>query len=1042
MPLRGDFDVEWDDDAEELIADLVISPDDSPEEVQLKSRLLEVYNARLKRRDAVKDFLFDRQMLDFTSLKSTDRRGTRDEKELAARLRVFSRLLEKTEYEAFQHSIMTEYRISKDVYKYAQSRKNGVRNLSEVDIYEVERRVRAARLADAAKLVLKNTGRKKSSAKSSAASKRDCTSVIRSPAPNRIASPSSSPILCLNSSLNVQCTGFGTGKGTPAGGSESGSVMAVDPMPNGDEAGREVPNESKTAALRKARERKRIMRSRYPQVEAMPVNGLDDAAELTEKEKTLCSAMQIPPKEFLRLRDAMLYTASQDIKRSARYKRNGECNPAYALRATPSRVKSLNGQPNGGDRVNVARRPMTRSLAAATGVAKPARKTGEVIAPPRYRVKPVTLTPIPDAQESATVAQAHAAIQNTEVEVERVQTRSRTQASKANPAEGPESHRKEDLNGNGNAQRGNTKRAKAKAELAQALPQRKAGDRLMNSTSDATHRSAADDVKKTQLNVAGDVRIGIRGSRVLHEAKEIPGNGGLHELKVDNTGDIMAESVGESGTRLTLTLRLPALAEHRSPKESSPGKVTVAIDVATPKKALILEKGNSDGARCNIAVVNAKQKLSFADEDTFETKEVLSSGSAGFSDTSKCIAYGAEGKSLERTNKGQRRSRCRAIKGNKHTPRQIADQEARYSSPGVETEILDGSHAPVRLRNDSKPHARAPPNGKHLHPTAPGDEGLGSVVEVNLQHVGRNGRKDVGASRKIAREHGIGGTDRSPKAEVAACVEFAAMDITEEILDEGRADSVDRRSSENTFEGGSISSEALDIPPRRGEPEILETPRQGEENFIVIPRRKHLKDSPSPQASVRTSESEDSLRNALSRGRKVGERRVRTRLTLPKDKHGGDLEGSSVPSSPDVEDSGDEDYAVEEDFEDESNPPVDNKLLRQTSRSSDETPTRTRKSSRLVKRSCRIDESPDAPSRPAKVAKPSGRKRGRPSKSNREKAGYPAGEVLLSARKPPATPVRISRKRGRPALAEGAKVGAPSKSRRIGSKRYSLRRRG
>lgn len=1080
MPLRGDFDVEWDDDAEELIADLVISPDDSPEEVELKARLLDMYDARLKRRDAVKDFLFDRQMLNFTSLKSTDRRGTRDEKELAARLKVFSRLLDKTAYEAFQHSVMTEYRISKDVYKYAQSRKNGVRKLSEVDIYEVERKIRAARLAEAAKPVSKKAGRRKSAAKSSAAPKRDRTSVIRSPASNPIVSLSSSPspVLCLNSSLNVQCAPLGTEKGTSAGGSESGSVIAVDPTANGDGAGTGVLSESKTAALRKARERKRIMRSPYPQVAAIPINDLEDASELTEKEKTLCSALQIPPKEFLRLRDAMLYTASQDIKRSARSKRNGECRPAYALRATRSRAKGLNGQPDGDDRVNIAKRPMTRSLTAATRVTKP----GEVIAPPRYRVRPVKPTPIPDTQESAMDALAHTAIQVTEVEVERVQTRSRAQVAEEIASEAHEINCNEDLKGNGDGQRGKSKREKVTAEIDQALSQRKPDDKLMGSTSDATRRNAADKAKKTEQNLTGDVRIGSRGYRAQPGSKEIPGNGGLHEGGVDNTGDIMAESVGQSGTRLTLTLTLPGLEEQGSPRKPSPRKVTVAIEVTPPKEAAIPEKCKSDAAMCNLAVVNAKQALSFADEDTFETEEVLSSGSAGFSDRSKGTAHGAKRRSLEKTNKGHRKSRCRASKGNnKHASRRIADDEARASSPGVETEILDGSHAPVRPRSDSKPHAGTTLSDKLLHPNALSDELLGSVSQVKrgtaegrhmktkrngagllprsgeerevgkviMGHVESNGRQDEEGLRNVAAKHGIRGAYRSPKSEVAACVEFAATGITEEILDEGRADSADRRSSENAFEGGSISSEALDILPRRGEPETHETPGRSEDNYLVIPRRRLLKDSPSPQRkdspspqrSTRTSESEGSIRNdTLRTGRKAGERRVRTRLTLSRDKRDGDLELSSGPSSPDAEDSRDEDYDVGSDFEDEPKPAVDSKRLGHTSRTSDVIPTR--KSSRLVKRSRRIDESSDVSSRPAKLVKPTGRKRGRPPKSNREKAGYTGGEVLQSARKPPATPVKISsRKRGRPARTEGAKVGPPSKSRRIGSERYSLRRR-
>lgn len=44
MPLRGDFDVEHDNDAEHILADMEIDPSDDPAETELKLLVVEVYN--------------------------------------------------------------------------------------------------------------------------------------------------------------------------------------------------------------------------------------------------------------------------------------------------------------------------------------------------------------------------------------------------------------------------------------------------------------------------------------------------------------------------------------------------------------------------------------------------------------------------------------------------------------------------------------------------------------------------------------------------------------------------------------------------------------------------------------------------------------------------------------------------------------------------------------------------------------------------------------------------------------------------------------
>lgn len=147
MPRRADLDVEYDDNAEEIIADIAIGENDTEEENDLKLRLLQMYDKRLTRRDEMKQFMFERDLIHVDKLKVGDRRHTRDEKELLARLQVFSRLLPNKEFRSFRDAIMREFRLSREIHRLQQCRAEGVKRRAEVDVYELERKARATRVA-------------------------------------------------------------------------------------------------------------------------------------------------------------------------------------------------------------------------------------------------------------------------------------------------------------------------------------------------------------------------------------------------------------------------------------------------------------------------------------------------------------------------------------------------------------------------------------------------------------------------------------------------------------------------------------------------------------------------------------------------------------------------------------------------------------------------------------------------------------------------------------------------------------------------------
>ena len=65
LPLREDFDVEYDNDAEMILADLEFNKDDHPTERELKHQVIQIFNRKLEERNRRKRFAIDRGLVDF-----------------------------------------------------------------------------------------------------------------------------------------------------------------------------------------------------------------------------------------------------------------------------------------------------------------------------------------------------------------------------------------------------------------------------------------------------------------------------------------------------------------------------------------------------------------------------------------------------------------------------------------------------------------------------------------------------------------------------------------------------------------------------------------------------------------------------------------------------------------------------------------------------------------------------------------------------------------------------------------------------------------
>ncbi|GAB2233733.1 hypothetical protein Droror1_Dr00002962 [Drosera rotundifolia] len=138
---RHEFEIEYDNDAEQLLADMEFKDTDTEAEREIKLRVLGIYSRRLDERKRRKDFIIERNLL-FPDpfLKSL----SPEERELCQRYRVFMRFHSKQEHEELLMNVVEEHRIVKRIKDLQEARAAGCRTSSEADRYIGQKRRREA----------------------------------------------------------------------------------------------------------------------------------------------------------------------------------------------------------------------------------------------------------------------------------------------------------------------------------------------------------------------------------------------------------------------------------------------------------------------------------------------------------------------------------------------------------------------------------------------------------------------------------------------------------------------------------------------------------------------------------------------------------------------------------------------------------------------------------------------------------------------------------------------------------------------------------
>ena len=138
MPRRGDFDVEWDNEADKLLEDMEFSPNDTKEEREIKIKVIEIYNSRLDDRVQKKKFLVDHDLLDYRKRQKEDRKLPADERDLVNRMRLFARFHTAKEHKTLINNILKAKRIRKEIARLQMYERMGFKTLLDVERFELD----------------------------------------------------------------------------------------------------------------------------------------------------------------------------------------------------------------------------------------------------------------------------------------------------------------------------------------------------------------------------------------------------------------------------------------------------------------------------------------------------------------------------------------------------------------------------------------------------------------------------------------------------------------------------------------------------------------------------------------------------------------------------------------------------------------------------------------------------------------------------------------------------------------------------------------
>lgn len=135
MPKRGDFDQEYDGDADTLLADLEYFDDDTEQDIKLKNDVIELYNARIDERIRRKKFVIERGLLDFKRIQKAERKKSKEDREIINALKPFARFNTAEDHEKIVNNLLKERMLREAIQQLTYFKSKGLTSLEQIEKY-------------------------------------------------------------------------------------------------------------------------------------------------------------------------------------------------------------------------------------------------------------------------------------------------------------------------------------------------------------------------------------------------------------------------------------------------------------------------------------------------------------------------------------------------------------------------------------------------------------------------------------------------------------------------------------------------------------------------------------------------------------------------------------------------------------------------------------------------------------------------------------------------------------------------------------------
>lgn len=301
MPGRLEFELEYENEAEVSVKDMIFEPEDNETEIELKLTVLDIYNSRLTSRAERKRAMLDHGLLEYRKNVANDKKRTKEEKDLLnSRLRVFSRLMMPDDFKEFTSSILTELRCRRRIAELQEYRRNGLRTFADAQKFETDKAVRLAAL---------NISNSHSYLGSS--SRHTATSLAA--ASSRYSANISSRGIKDSNHTELYPTNHHriTYGATPPTWSTAGTPSRGNsvPPPNGEESSRAgTPGLNPEAIAEATSNRLAALNARLfrkPVSNPLDISHAPDVELLSPEEQMLCSQLRILPKPYLAIKETL-----------------------------------------------------------------------------------------------------------------------------------------------------------------------------------------------------------------------------------------------------------------------------------------------------------------------------------------------------------------------------------------------------------------------------------------------------------------------------------------------------------------------------------------------------------------------------------------------------------------------------------------------------------------------------------------------------------------------------------------------------------------